>query len=282
MIRRRPVVIANDIRLRRSQHVGPFLVVEGRDDRLFCQRFVDAESSAIVVAENKENVCDVIQILDSDGFAGAVGVIDADFDQIEGRTHISANIVTTDLHDIECMMLQSTALEVVLSELGSRQKLLRFGRDVRDALLAAASPIGYLRLHSRRQGLALRFDGLSYARCVDEGTLEIDRVALIQEVRNRSRRRDIGIEGLLEGIGVIEAEANDGWHVCAGVDLLGILSLGLRRTLGTNNSTSVRDEQLRQALRLAYHNDHFAQTQLCRLLQAWEGRNAAFRILRGN
>ena len=40
-LRRRPVVIANEIRLKRSQHPGAFLVVEGRDDRLFWERYID-------------------------------------------------------------------------------------------------------------------------------------------------------------------------------------------------------------------------------------------------
>ena len=41
MIAQRPVVVANEIRLWRAVHKGAFLLLEGRDDRLFYERFVD-------------------------------------------------------------------------------------------------------------------------------------------------------------------------------------------------------------------------------------------------
>jgi hypothetical protein len=59
--------------------------------------------------------------------------VDADFDRIEGRTPPSANLVFTDLHDLECMLIRSTAFDALLSEFGSSEKLQRFDRD---ALLA--------------------------------------------------------------------------------------------------------------------------------------------------
>jgi hypothetical protein len=39
MIGQQPVVIANEIRLWRALHKGAFMLVEGRDDRLFYERF---------------------------------------------------------------------------------------------------------------------------------------------------------------------------------------------------------------------------------------------------
>ena len=279
MISRRSVVIANEIRLKRSQHQGTFWVVEGRDDRLLCQRFFDPASCKIVVAEDKARVCDVVRILDQGGFAGVIGLVDSDFDRIEGRAAISPNIVFTDLHDLECMLLRSTALEALLTEFGSREKLERFNQDIRETLLAAASPIGHLRLYSERCGLALRFDGLNYSRCIDEQSLEISERALVDEVKNRSNRPDIPVETLLGAIGEIEARADDPWQICVGTDLLGILSIGLRRTLGNNTAGSVRDENLRRALRLAYTADEFAETELRQLLKGWEANNAPFKIL---
>ena len=38
---RSATVRANAIRLKRQEHGGSFLVVEGRDDRLFFEQFVD-------------------------------------------------------------------------------------------------------------------------------------------------------------------------------------------------------------------------------------------------
>ena len=56
----------------RTQFSGSFLIVEGRDDRLFMVRFVALETCQIRVAYGKQNVCDTIDILDEDLFSGAL------------------------------------------------------------------------------------------------------------------------------------------------------------------------------------------------------------------
>lgn len=280
VIRRRPVVIANEIRLKRSQHRGAFLLVEGRDDRLFCERFVDSSGCKIVVGEGKESICDVLAILDEYHFTGALGLVDSDFDRIEGRVHGSPNLLSPDLHDLECMLLRSKALDMLIIELGSREKLQRFGRDVRDTLLMAAFPIGCLRLHSKQAGLNLKFDGLNYACCIDQNSLSVDPAALVEEVKNRSQRQDIPLDALTDAISMIEAEGHDPWELCSGADLLGIFSVGLRRALGTNSTTDVSHDQLRRELRLAYSEQEFAASGLKQSLRDWENGNPPFRILR--
>jgi len=278
MISRRPVFIATEIKMKRSQYRGTFLIVEGRDDKVFCRRFVDPSSCAVIVAEDKERVCEVIRILDQDQFAGVVGLVDADFDHIEGRATISPNLFPTELHDLECVQIRSGALDAVLAEFGSLEKLLRFGPDVRPALLEAACMIGYLRLHSQRCRLGLRFDGLRYSRCIDSDSLGIDAKALVQEVKNRAERPEISDDTLLQAIEDIQALGYDPWQLCNGTDLLAILSLGLRRALGTNSTTTVTIEQLRQILRAAFGHTEFAATDLRRRLQRWEAKNPQFRI----
>jgi hypothetical protein len=280
MIRRRPVVIANEIRLKRSQHKGSFLVVEGRDDRLFCERFIDTSTCNIVVAENKENVCEVIRILDDDHFLGALGMVDADFDRIEGSELPSVNIVISETHDLETMLIRSPALDRVLVEFGSSEKLETFGRDVRDALLTATLPIGYLRLHSRQTELNLRFQGLNYAICVDPQSLEVDHPALVQEAKNRSQRPDLSSAELETAIRSLEGTIDDPWQVCTGEDMVSILAIGLRRPLGTNSAQIVNSEVLRRSLRLAYGDNEFNGSQLAEALRDWEHRNPNFRVLR--
>jgi hypothetical protein len=156
---RRPVVIANEIRLLRSQHKGAFLLVEGRDDRLFAQRFISQNNCKVIVAEGKRNLLGVSEILESNGFSGICGFIDSDFDNVECRKYPSGNIISTEYHDLEGTLLCSSALDVVLGEYGSADKINRFG-DARKAILEAAYPMGCMRLYSERAGLNLRFEGL--------------------------------------------------------------------------------------------------------------------------
>ena len=275
---RRPVVIANTIRQKREAHEGCFLVVEGRDDRLFFEQFTDAAACHIQVAEGKEKVVEVIRILEDDNFPGVVGVIDADFDRIEGHKRGSTNLILLETHDLEALLIQSPALDRVLVEFGSREKIETFGRDIRETLIEAALPIGCLRLHSRRTELRLQFQGLKYASCVDLDSLTIDRQSLVQEVKNRSQLPELSSDELQQAIRVLEHSGQEPWQVCSGDDLVSILAVGLRKVLGTNST--VRNEELCRSLRLAYEASDFANSQLIGELQNWVERNPGFRILR--
>ena len=139
---RSAVVIANEIRLRRSQHRGTFVIVEGRDDRLFYERFFDLQQCKFIVADGKAKVCEVIRILDADSFRGVLGIVDADFDLLEEIPVSSLNVIQGDCHDLEATLVRSPALDRVLREFGSEDKIQRFvanaGRDIRHVLLTAA------------------------------------------------------------------------------------------------------------------------------------------------
>ena len=114
---RSPNVRANAIRLKRQEHEGSFLVVEGRDDRLFFEQFVDRQYCWVIVADGKQNVADVVGILEADGFPGVAGVSDADLDHMEGvRPESDNNIILLETVDLEALLIRSPALDRVLVE----------------------------------------------------------------------------------------------------------------------------------------------------------------------
>ena len=266
--------------MKRSHHKGCFLIVEGRDDRLFFEQFVDGDDCAVEVAEDKQSVADAVAILDSDRFPGVVGVMDADLDHVERHQWKSDNLILLETCDLEALLIKSSALDRVLVELASAKKVARFGKDVRKALVEAAAPIGCLRLHSRRSGSNLRFDGIRYARCIDADSLKTDVEALVQEVKNRTRRPDLAWGATAEKIRGIERSLDDRWLVCCGTDMVAILGIGLRRTLGTNNTQEVAPPEIRRCLRLAYQWRDLLSSRLAEDLHEWSKRNPGFRVLR--
>ena len=278
-MRRRPAVKANEIRLKRQDHRGCFLVVEGRGDRLFFEQFVDRDACSVTVADGKQNVVAVIEILEADHFAGVVGVIDADFDHVEGTERVSDNLITLETVDLEALQIRSFALDRVLVELGSDEKIAQFGKDVRETLLSAALPIGCLRLHSLRTGMNLTFRGLRYAACIDSASLAIDVRSLVREVRNRSQRSDLRCEDVAMTIHSIQHSVGDRWLVCYGADMVAILATGLRSALGTNNAQAVAPDVLGRDLRLAYQWSDLNNSRLARDLREWTARNSGFCVL---
>ena len=277
---RRPVSIANAIRLKRSHHPGCFLIVEGRDDRLFFEQFVNRSDCSVQVVDGKSNVVEVIDILDADNFPGAVGVIDADLDHVEGCSWQSRNIIVLETYDLEALLIKSRALERVLVERGSSEKITGRTKPPREELIDAAVPIGCLRLHSRRSKLTLKFDGMRYAKFVDRDSLQTDVRKLVREVKNRSQRSDLAYDDTVQEILSIRSTVNDPWLVCCGTDMVEILSIGLRRALGTNNAGAVSPDELRRCLRLAYQWQELTDSQLGRDLREWAKRNRGFRVLK--
>ena len=111
--------IANQVRMTRSAFAGAFLILEGETDVLVFQSFIDERECQTVFADGKQNALAAIGILDDDNLKGVLCVVDADFDHLENRVPLSDNVLLTDLHDLECMMLVSPAFDKLLREYAS-------------------------------------------------------------------------------------------------------------------------------------------------------------------
>ena len=275
--------VASTIRMTRPQFSGTFLIVEGQtaDFRVY-KRLVDSKQTKITPAHNKDNVLAALKILEDDYCLRVLAIVDADFWRLEGLGPTSLNLFITDTHDLETMLLESPSLEKLLDEFGSEQKITDFTANnkmnVRQALLAAARPIGYLRWVSQRSNLSLTFEGIVFSRFLNRDTLCIDINKLIQEVKNKSRRHDLSNNDLQDKIDEVVDSKHSSWDICCGHDLVCILSFGLRGTLGSNDSNAITPEVLEKFLRTGYESTYFLSTQLYQSLRGWEASNLPFRI----
>ncbi|HEY9809889.1 MAG TPA: DUF4435 domain-containing protein [Halomicronema sp.] len=278
-----PHRIANDIRMLRSHHTGSFLIVEGDTDTRLFKNLVDSQKCHVQSAMNKDMALKVLDILEQDKFAGVLAIVDADFWHLEGTKPQSSNLVLTDTHDLETMILKSPALEKVLAEFGSENKIKtvpeKFKKDIRRLIIEAGVCLGYLRWISLQENLSLKFEGLSFNKFVDDKTLIVDEYALIKAVKNNSQKPSLDERDIQRKIQKLKKEGYDGWCVCRGHDLMKILSIALCKLLGTNDTTDVKSEQLEKVLRVAYERAYFCQTKLYTAIQEWEKVNQPFQII---
>ena len=248
----------NAIRLRRSTFSGTFVLVEGSSDKIFYERFFDKVTCVLISISGKPSsklrVVAVLGILEKSSFQGILAIVDADFDHLKVSSHSSHNLIRTDTHDLETMLLNSSALDKVITEFGSEEKIVKFDRDVRTALLEAGMPIGYLLWISQLDELNLTFDGIIFSKFVDDRTLQIDEFKLIQEVKNKSQAFALKGEDLQQRLTNQKSCNYDPWQVCCGHDLVEILSLGLRRAIGSARGSDIEPNSLERNLRLAYDN----------------------------
>jgi Protein of unknown function (DUF4435) len=279
-----PERLANKVRLLRSQFVGAVLIVEGETDARVYKRYVIENLCHIEVAHNKDAATRGLAILEQEPFGGVLVIVDADFQRLEGQVSSSPNLFLTDTHDLETMMLCSPALDKILTEFGSEEKITtlitQIGKSLREILLAAGLSIGYLRWLSLQQNLALKFEELEFGKFVNDSLLT-DVQKLIQTVKNKSQQHSLNVPSVQKEVVALQDETHDPWQVCCGHDLLEILSLGLRKGLrrGVLNATEIKTTVIERDLRLAYESAFFQASELCTALQQWEAANPPFRFL---
>ena len=198
-----------------------------------------------------------------------LGVVDDDYDSLLGRRARGDNVVTTDAHDLECLLCRSRALDTVLVEYGSPGKIRRFeqeaGVDVRAGLLARASVFGRVRWAAELYGLDIVQSAIRVQRFVDRSTWKVDSAGLMKAVvRKGSADREQRIADRLDAL-----PQADGWWVVQGHDVIELLRIGLMQVLG-DMKASVGAGQIARVLRAAVSREELEGTQLGADIRTWE------------
>ena len=265
-----PNIVAQII-MRRTSHAGSFLIVEGKDDdRFWGTRRHD--SCRLIVSCGKNNVISSLKRLDEMRFEGALGVVDSDYDYLADKPLPSENLVTTDAHDLECLLCKSSALNKALSEFGDSEKISRFEKqhkkNVRTALLERGLIFGNL----RRVGV-INIDQL-ISRFVNENGWAVDEGELICGIVESSKEFDA--DTLQNRI--TRLPPMDPWYVAQGHDLLRVLRIGLRSTLG-NLSANTSIDTIAGVLRQAMTSADLQSTGLWQAIRRWEKQHTPFLVL---
>ena len=276
-----PNYIATEIPMLRTdkQYSGSFLIAEGDTDARVWKNLVDSTKCRVENAYNKDLAVKVLNILEKDNFAGVLAIVDADFWILEGTVPSSPNLLLTDTHDLETMLLKSPALEKLLLEHGSEQKIKDFAKDIRQTLLESAKVIGYLRWASLKFDYYLKFEDLAFRKFVEEGTLVLNKSDLIKTVKDKSQKPGLDERKIQQKMDSLTTTTQDMWYVCCGHDMIGILSIALCKELGSCKPQKVEPNVLEQDLRLAYESSYFCKTQLYAAIQQWEKNNQPFQVL---
>jgi hypothetical protein len=289
-----PFSLANTLLMSRSHYRGSYLLVEGETDVRFFLNLTKDEICKILDVHGKDNVIDTIKELDKRKGEGFLGIVDADFWVLEGIKPID-NLLYTDTHDIETMIILSPALEKVLKEFLPGDKLdciQKLCIDVRQVLLQIGLPIGCLRWISHKERLELDFDVPSFDPFVNPQKLSVDNSEMIRciirvNTKKRITMSDSDFENKLNELMKLK---EDPWHVCQGHDLVCILKIILPVVLDKlvdhqkleSIQRKLYQSDLDRNLRLAYEPQYFVETKLYISIRNWESLNEPYRILPQN
>jgi hypothetical protein len=273
----------------RQTYAGTIFIVEGDGDEKLFRKFAQDPEAPIIPAWGKENVLDAAEILDREAAGdGFLAIVDADSWYLDGRFPSSPNVLFTDEHDLEMMIVRSNSFASVVRELGSQPKIFKFTRSsgstvsdsltiLRDILLRKAICLGCLRWWSISDHLELKFEGLSFERFIDRDSLDVDIEVLVGNtlaLTKISRLRTTDIVPKLKEM--IETSNDDPYKVCCGHDFIAILGLGLRKALGNKSKEAAAPENIETAFRLSYDISSFMATRLYSRAKQWEQHNPPF------
>ena len=272
-----PESIANEIMMDR-RFEGVYILLEGVSDNRFFKKFLHQGVARQRVARGFEKALAVIRLLRERQYAGHfLTILDADFRRIEGEPPAYECVLLTDYHDLEMMLIESSAWQQVLDLYASEQKLNRFqsSQPLKDALFSLAINIACLRLVNGRKNLGLRFKAktptqpLDYHKFVnkDDLTLQGQR-ELIKFFLDLSQKQALDIEELAAQIDALSGEKLDPRELCNGHDVIQLLHLALRKAVGSIQNVSPVD--LESDFLLAYDSQDFQKTKLFAALKAWE------------
>jgi hypothetical protein len=267
--------IANEIRMSRTvrKRASALLLEASKDVRVF-RNIINESLCDIVATEGKRNAIGALNILRRAGERGVLVIVDSDFSRLDGQRILDPDVLTSDLHDIEAMLLQSSAVQKVMIEYDLAPD--GFGQNLGQVLAEAVMPLGYLRFASLQYKLHLKFGDLEFRKFVlTKVPTSIDEHKLVEEVLNKNPRCTRSEKDLSQMMADIAKVGDDCWHVGCGHDMTSVLAV----LLSVNAGREILSYSLERQLRLAYPVAEFSATALFAEIKAWEQRNTPYIVL---
>jgi len=274
--------IANEVVMTRQSYADTIFIVEGDNDEKLFRRFMRDPDAAIISAWGKQNALDAADILDRENKRGYIAIVDADFWHLDGISPSSPNVLCTDDHDIEMMMVRSNSFISVMRELGSKSKIAKLTGNnsttrLRDVLLGKALCVGILRRYSVLSNLGLSFEGLNFENFVDRSSLDVNIDKLVLNTLALTSNKKLKYSHIISDVRkMIASNEDDPYQVCCGHDFFEILAIGLRKVLGSKSSKITALDNLESVFRISYDTSYLIATQLYKSAKLWEKSNKNF------
>ncbi len=274
--------IVPEIRMnRRVNKLKSYLIVEGTTDKKFFKNIIMKDFCLIKEACGKSCVENVMRDVKKANLTGVLGVVDSDFDKLMNKDK-AINILTTDTHDLETLILKTGSLEVLINEYGDDQKIEAFERDIGTSfiqkVLDSASIIGMLRYISSVNHYEICFDDIPYKEFISCKNLDIDEEKLI-DILLVGKRSNVNRAIIKDKLKKEKEEYYDPWQICCGHDISGILAFLFENTIGNSSANGLKADRVELVLRTSYNYSLFKDTALYKDIIRWQNENIPWKVM---
>ena len=261
---KKPGVIVSEIELLKETHDGGFLLVEGDSDSKFLKLHVDRKRCNIRIAGSKTSVLGAAKKLDEKQDSVSIGIIDADFDRVKGVDHGISRLVMTDHHDLEMLLVKSSALKRVLNRLVDEDALNKFESKQQDNILNYVLSLsliwGRLRYLHISEQCSFKFEFSPHKYISKDFPLWVNVDGLYVDF---CRQSTMPLSVLYEKLLIVPTEPLE--DMIQGHDLLEVLFIVLRE-IGCEK-TIRNGGDLSPLLHLAFHSDDLCKTKMFQSLK---------------
>lgn len=261
--------VINSIRLQLRHSSGLnkiWVIVEGESDQKLYSKLINNENVEIEIPySGVTGLLTAVSTLlkETDRI---LGIRDADFLHLEGKSETPAHIFLTDFHDTEMMLIScDNAYHAVVAEY---LHLRKASESLREKLLQSITFIGGLRWISNANRLELNFKNIGFGNFYDVENLTLKQNEFLQHVLERSptKWKKIAMDEIVQKIENI----SDFYNLCNGHDFQRIFAL----YVNANSKKGVNAEEISKSFRVAYRFEDFQKTKLFEQLVKWSNIKA--------
>lgn len=246
------------------------MLVEGPDDKTFYAHYVSEEHIVFNVLKGCYYMAQILALVNKDAVLcdRVIGIKDADFDRVRGKTYPLPNMFMTDTHDWETMTLTDESEHNIAIEALNRSEKGLFKKVMNDLVT-----FSYLRLYNQveiceknLQGIS--FEDFSMKRIYDGETacMVEDCLREVSKHNNNSRHAHFPKEVDLDRIKAAYPSP-DLLQFTRGHDL--VAGVVQRLIYCKGSSIDVGEKEVSRILRISFRKVLFEQTQLYKSVATW-------------
>ena len=246
------------------------VLVEGPDDKTFYAHYVNEEHVVFNVLQGCFFMPFILTLVNKDATLcdRVIGIKDADFDRITGKTFGLPNMFLTDTHDWETMTLTEESEHNIAVEALNRSEKGLFNKVMNDLI-----SYSYLKLYNQVEICDKKLAGISFVNFsiskIYDGNAACITNDCLREVSNHNNNSRHAHFPKEEDINMIKRAFSkpDLLQLTCGHDLVkGVVQ---RLIYCKGNSTDVGEKEVSRILRTAFRIELFERTLLYQAIKKW-------------
>lgn len=262
------------LNIQHPNHKEVIIVVEGEDDEKALKKFFNIQAVEFTCAANCSIIKDAMLIVSTDKQLKdcVIGIKDADFDHLNHINHNIANLMLTDTHDMETMMLTPKVCECICWEtIKEEYPNLSF-----DAMLSLKN-LSYLRYYNDKMILngrdpdkhGISFKGIDIAQVASNSQpISVQSVLLhVQEKGNSKKTSFPDLNTMNQFIQQNPINDEELFLFTNGHDLV----YAIRNILHSKakKAKEYSDKNIATMIRIGYAKEDFEKTNLYKSINDW-------------